>query len=241
MRINKYLADKQYSSRRQADELIKEGIVFINGRVAVLGDQVSETDVVEVKKSKNARPPVYFAYNKPVGVVTHSAQKGEIDIKEAIRHQTKETLFPIGRLDKDSHGLIIMTNDGRITGKLLDPDEYHEKEYIVQTKEKLIYNFDQLMERGVMIEDGNGKRFKTKPCVVRLLSDKKFSIILTEGKKHQIRRMCEALKMHVTDLKRVRVMNIELGYLEPGGLKKIKGEELVEFLEDLGMENPLNS
>jgi 23S rRNA pseudouridine2604 synthase len=239
MRINKYLADKQYASRRQADKLIEEGLVFINGTKARLGDQVSESDTIEVKKSKNHKEPAYFAYNKPVGIVTHSPQGDDIDIKTAIEHQTKmRDLFPIGRLDKDSHGLIILTNDGRITGKLLDPEESHEKEYIVETKEKLIFNFDQLMERGVMIEDGNGKKFKTKPCIVRIMNDKKFSIILTEGKKRQIRRMCESLRINVTDLKRIRVMNIHLGHLEDGGLRKIKGKELVEFLEGLGIKNP---
>jgi 23S rRNA pseudouridine2604 synthase len=240
MRINKYLAEKQYASRRKADELIQAGKVFINGKKAVLGDTVLETDKVEVKLTGKEIQPVYFAYYKPIGVVTHSPQGDEVDIKTVIQPLLKSNdkalnLFPIGRLDKDSHGLLIMTNDGRITSKLLDPEEQHEKEYIVETKERLPLNFELRMEQGVTIEDGNGKKFKTKPCVVRILGDRKFSIILTEGKKRQIRRMTEALGPHVTDLKRIRIMNIELGHLSPNTLRKIKGEELAEFLHELGI------
>ncbi len=235
MRINKYLAEHQYASRRQADELIKLGLVTINGKVAVLGDSVEETDKVEVKKNKDAVQAQYYMYNKPVGIVSHSAQEGEVDVQQAVGKMTKTPLFPIGRLDKDSHGLLILTNDGRITGKLLDPEEKHEKEYVVQTKDRLTFNFDQRMERGLMIEDGSGKKFKTKPCIVKVLGERKFSIILTEGKKRQIRRMCEAVGAQVTDLKRIRIMGIELGHLEDGALKKIKGDELDEFLKELGI------
>jgi 23S rRNA-/tRNA-specific pseudouridylate synthase len=158
MRINKYLALKQYASRRGADELITNKRVTINGRLAVLGDTVGPDDVVDVKKSVLDKEPLYFAYNKPVGVLTHSAAEGEQDIAGAIApllkgqlHKAK--LFPIGRLDKDSHGLIILTNDGRITGKLLDPEEQHEKVYIVETKNRLSNNFEMLMHRGVVIQD----------------------------------------------------------------------------------------
>lgn len=240
MRINKYLAEKQYASRRKADELITAGKVFINGRKAVLGDTVTETDKVEVKLTGNEQQSVYFAYNKPIGIVTHSPQGDEVDIKTVLHNQLKSSekalnLFPIGRLDKDSHGLLILTNDGRITSKLLDPEEVHEKEYVVETKERLPLNFELRMEQGVTIEDGNGKKFKTKPCIVHVLGERKFSIILTEGKKRQIRRMCEAVGPHVVDLKRIRIMNIELGHLSPNTLRKLKGEELDEFLSELGV------
>ncbi len=244
MRINKYLADNQYASRRKADELIKEGKVFINGKKAVLGDIVEATDKVEVKLTGNETKPVYYAYYKPEGIVTHSPQGEEIDIKTAIQSQLKSSeknanLFPIGRLDKDSHGLLILTNDGRITSKLLDPEEGHEKEYIVETKERLPLDFELRMERGVTIEDGNGNRFKTKPCFVRILGERKFSIILTEGKKRQIRKMCEAIGPHVVDLKRIRIMNIELGHLSPNTLRKLKGEELDEFLSELNIKKTI--
>lgn len=250
MRINKYLADKQYASRRGADLLISSGLVFINGRKAVLGDIVTETDQIEVKAPKKTKGSesmelAYFAYNKPVGVVTHSAQADDKDIKQALAEGLKSTplpkninpskLFPIGRLDKDSHGLLILTNDGRITGKLLDPEEMHEKEYVVETDKRLPENFEERMERGVTIEDGTGKRIKTKPCIVKILDAKKFSIILTEGKKRQIRKMCEEIGVHVEDLKRIRVMDIKLGHLEPNCLRRIKGDDLESFLEELGV------
>lgn len=246
MRINKYLAEKQYASRRGADELIKNKQVLINGRVAVLGDEVTDKDKVEVKKGKADKTPVYFAYNKPVGVITHSPQHGEKDIKAAIAPQLKgnkeaQDLFPVGRLDKDSRGLIILTNDGRITGKLLDPEEAHEKEYVVEVNKNVPETFEAKMERGVSIEDGDGRRFKTKPCIVKMISDRKFVIILTEGKKRQIRRMCEACGVQVKDLKRVRIMGIELGNLEENTLRRIKGDELETFMEELGVKNPARS
>jgi 23S rRNA pseudouridine2604 synthase len=250
MRINKYLADQQYASRRGADELIRQGLVYINGRKAVLGDVVTPKDSVEVKKPTTTAGMLknelgYFAYNKPVDVVTHSPQGEERDIKQLLVSATKtsplpkninpEKLFPIGRLDKDSHGLLILTNDGRITGKLLDPEENHEKEYVVEVATRLPGDFENKMERGVVIEDGNGKKFKTKPCVIKILGDKKFSITLTEGKKRQIRRMCESCKLTVTDLKRVRIMDIQLGNLGDNALRRIKGNELDAFLETLGV------
>lgn len=244
MRINKYLALKQYASRRGADELITSKRVTINGVIAVLGDIVKPDDVVEVKKSILDKDPIYLAYNKPVGFLTHSAGEGEQDIAGAITPLLKgqlhgAKLFPIGRLDKDSHGLIIMTNDGRITGKLLDPEERHEKVYIVETKNKLSNNFEMLMHRGVTIQGDDGKKYKTKPCQVKILGAKKFSITLTEGKKRQIRRMCEVCGAEVVDLMRVRIMNIELGYLSDNNIRRIKGEELEKFLKDLGVTNPL--
>lgn len=240
MRINKYLAEKQYASRRGADELIKQKRVTINGRLAVLGDEVKDEDVIEVKKSILDKAPIYLAYNKAVGVVTHSPKEDEEDIMMTIKpllkgelHKAK--LFPIGRLDKDSHGLIILTDDGRITGKLLNPEEKHEKEYIVEVKNKIPQNFEMMMERGVTIRDDEGS-YKTKPCIVHILGDRKFSIILTEGKKRQIRRMCEVLGNEVKDLKRVRIMNIELGFLSPNNVRRIKGEELDQFLLELGVK-----
>ena len=220
LRINKYLADKKISTRRGADELIKEKKVFINGKLAELGGQVEEGDKVEVRGVK-AKEYVYFAYNKPIGVETASPKEG---------------LFPLGRLDKNSHGLLILTNDGRITDQLLNPKYVHEKEYVVHTKEKLRSNFKQKMEAGVNIEGlpRLGKAgYLTKKCQVKILNENAFRIILTEGKKHQIRRMCSALFQEVTDLKRERIMNIKLGTLKPKGTREIKGEELATFLDQV--------
>ncbi len=225
MRINKYLATKNHATRRGADELIKKGQVFVNGKLAVVGQKVAASDVVEVKFRGKPTPLVYFAYNKPKGIVTHSAMPGEKEIKDII---SLKGVFPIGRLDKESEGLIILTNDGRITDRLLSPAYVHEKEYLVTTKEKLRSNFKQKMEAGVKIEHE-----QTGTCKVTIVDDRTFRIILTEGKKHQIRRMCVALFQEVDELKRIRIMNILLGNLAVGAHRKIEGAELKKFLEDL--------
>ncbi|OGI71342.1 hypothetical protein A3B84_00555 [Candidatus Nomurabacteria bacterium RIFCSPHIGHO2_02_FULL_35_13] len=226
MRINKYLAWKKISTRRGADDLVKEKKVFINGKLAILGSRVNESDIVEIKNNKNPKIYAYFAYNKPVGVITHSPQEKEQDIKQNIKNTTiSRDVFPIGRLDKNSHGLIILTNDGRITDQLLNPKYFHEKEYVVKTLNKLRSNFKQKMEAGVNIEG-----YVTKKCKVNIINDFTFRITLTEGKKHQIRRMCSALFQEVADLKRERIMNIKLGNLKPNAFREVKGEELSVFL-----------
>jgi len=212
MRINKYLALKKISTRRGADELVKNKKVFINNKLAILGSQVNETDKVEVRGVKS-KEYLYFAYNKPLGVETGSP---------------REDLFPLGRLDKNSHGLLILTNDGRITDQLLNPKYFHEKEYLVKTLGKLRSNFKQKMEAGVDIEG-----YQTKPCKVKIINENTFRVILTEGKKHQIRRMCSNLFQEVADLKRERIMNIKLGNLKPNATREIKGEELAIFLDPI--------
>src|SRR3989344_2725979 len=206
MRINKYLAHKGFATRKAADTLIERGAVTINGRKAVLGDKVKETDTVEVKSKKKKYR--YFAYNKPIGVITHSPQLGEKDIVSAT---SLKDVFPVGRLDKGSHGLIILTDDARITDRLLSPTYAHEKEYRVTLRQELPNNFKKRMELGVNIEG-----YVTKKCHVERAGPKSFRITLTEGKKHQIRRMCVALSLDVVDLERIRIMNIRLGKLAPG-------------------------
>ena len=218
MRINRYLAWQKHSTRRGGDELVKKKQVLINGRFAELGDKVNEKDVVEVLKSKKPKSYLYFAYNKPAGETTDTPIFLNKDI------------FPLGRLDKDSHGLMLLTNDGRVTDRLLNPEYAHEKEYIVVIKEKLRPNFKQKMEAGVDIEG-----YKTKKCKVEILNNFTFKIALTEGKKHQIRRMCVALRNEVKDLKRTRILNIELGNLPAGSHRAIGGEELNMFLKNLGL------
>ncbi len=212
MRINKYLALKKISTRRGADILVSEQKVFINGKRAVLGSKVNEGDKVELKGAK-LKEYKYFAYNKPIGVETDSPKEG---------------LFPLGRLDKASHGLLILTDDGRITDQLLSPKYFHEKEYVVKTKQKLRGSFKDKMEAGVNIEG-----YVTKPCKVEIVNEFTFRVILTEGKKHQIRRMCSALFQDVADLKRERIMNIKLGQLKSKGVREIKGKELSIFLDQV--------
>lgn len=224
MRINKYLAHKNYCTRREADTLITAGKVLINGKAAQLGDKVNENDKVDVRfRTKKYR---YFAYNKPRGVITHSPEEGETDIRQSL---PLVGVFPVGRLDKDSNGLIIITDDGRITDKLLNPDFAHEKEYVVSTREELPESFKAKMEAGVNIEG-----YITKPAIVKVLSPKKFSIILTEGKKHQIRRMVAFFGLATSSLERVRIMNVRLSGLKQGEYRPILGQELATFLKSLG-------
>lgn len=231
LRINKYLAEERHSTRRGADELIAQGRVFLNGKLAKLGEMVNEGDRVEVRyRGEKKKKLIYLAYNKPRGIITHSAEAGEEDINDKV---PIEGVFPVGRLDKDSSGLIILTNDGRITDRLLNPDYYHEKEYIVTTKERLRSNFKEKMEAGVQID-----KERTRPCKVEIIGEKKFKITLTEGKKHQIRRMCAALFQEVDTLKRVRVMNVKIGNLRENEYRAIEGRELGAFLDSL--EIPVN-
>ena len=231
IRINKYLAMHNYSTRVGADELIKKGLVTINGRKAVLGDKVIESDAVVVSTPKNKSGKVvdssyvYYAYNKPVGISTNR----EVGCKDIL----KERVFPIGRLDKDSHGLIIMTNDGRVTDRLLSPKYDHEKEYLVKTEKEYTDRFLENMANGVQFDGFTSAKCRIWRAAGKKKSRDTFHIILTEGKKRQIRRMCEALYHKVIDLERIRVMNIELGKLPIGEFKEVKGKELTTFLESL--------
>ncbi|OGZ97210.1 MAG: hypothetical protein A2676_04330 [Candidatus Sungbacteria bacterium RIFCSPHIGHO2_01_FULL_51_22] len=231
MRINKYLASKGYGTRRGADELIERRQVFINGRPAVVGDKIQKTDTIEVRMRGAPKEYVYVAYNKPAGIITPSAQRAEKDTTNVFKGAAlPEGLFPLGRLDKESHGLMILTNDGRLTDRLLNPDYGHEKEYVVRTTNKIRPSFKQHMEAGVDIGG-----YTTKPCVIHIRNDMEFTITLTEGKKHQIRRMCAALHNDVTDLKRIRIMNIMLGSLAKNAWRPIAGPELAHFLKSIGL------
>ncbi len=230
MRINKYLALRGLATRRGADELIQKKKVYINDRLAVLGDKVDEGDRVEVRGAKKASY-IYAAYHKPKGVITHSPGEDEQDIKMLIKeHPELSGVFPVGRLDKDSSGLIILTNDGRITDRLLNPNSEHEKEYVVYTARPLRASFKEYVEKGVQIEG-----YKTKESKVRILGEKRFSIIITEGKKHQVRRMVVAMHNEVKELQRIRIMNIKLNNLPKGTHRMIEGKELADFLAALGL------
>jgi 23S rRNA pseudouridine2604 synthase len=229
MRINKYLARHNHGTRRGVDEIIEKGQVFINGRRAVLGDQVQETDKVDVRRSGKMPTFVYLAYNKPVGLITVGQTKTEQDIVRSLPKEVAQLkVFPIGRLDKESEGLIILTNDARVTDRLLNPKYEHEKTYDVKTKLPFRTNFKEKMEGGINIEG-----YMTKPARVEIKGEKRALITLTEGKTHQIRRMLVALFNEVTSLKRVSVMNIKLGDLAAGAFRKIEGAELKEFLSSL--------
>lgn len=225
--INKYLALKKICSRKESDRLLKAGKILVNGKMAEPGQMINAGDKVEADLiNKNL---VYLAYNKPRGIITHSPQEGETSIADILRFHVK--VFPIGRLDKMSSGLIILTNDGRITDKLLNPDFYHEKEYEVDVDRSITPDFLKKMVSGVELDDG----YVTKKCQIKKLRDKTFLIILTEGKKHQIRRMCEALGQKVVDLHRLRIMNIGLQGMPAGKYRQIVGLELKKFLAELDL------
>ncbi|MDE2030877.1 MAG: rRNA pseudouridine synthase [Patescibacteria group bacterium] len=227
IRINRYLALNNYATRTGADNLIKKGYVTINGRKAVLGDKVQDGDKVVVSGKTPKDNYVYYAYNKATGISTNP-DLGSKDILQTTRFPVK--VFPIGRLDKDSHGLILMTNDGRITDRLLSPKYVHEKEYVVKVDPAFSDKFVELLGNGVHF-DG----FISQKCKVWRKNKNTFHIILTEGKKRQIRRMCEALHHTVVDLKRIRIMNIELEKIPLGAFEEIKGDKLKTLLESLNL------
>jgi 23S rRNA pseudouridine2604 synthase len=206
-RINKYLSEVGYCSRRAADKLIEEGRVTINGKVPEMGTKVQEGDEVRVNGKLISEPkekPVYLAFNKPVGIVCTTDTGVEKDnIIDFINYPTR--IFPIGRLDKPSEGLIFLTNDGDIVNKILRARNNHEKEYIVTVNKPITSNFINKMSNGVPILDT-----VTRKCYVEQLNKNTFKIILTQGLNRQIRRMCEFLDYKVTTLKRVRIMNITL-------------------------------
>ena len=224
IRINKYLSELQYCSRRAADKLIAEGKVKINGKGAIIGQKVNAGDRVEVdlptvKKISAGR--VYLAYHKPAGIDSH-----------AIKIAGHQNLFPIGRLDKNSRGLMILTNDGRVTDRMLNPKHEHEKEYAVTVDKTLRPGFLEKMRAGIAIDD-----YVTRPAKVSKLGERKFKIILTEGRHHQIRRMADAFGYTVRDLKRERIMAIKLTGLSQGQSRALAGTELQKFLSSLGLEN----
>lgn len=233
VRLNKYLADRKLASRREADVLIAEGFVLVNGKKAVIGQKVSEDDVVRLAPDAT-KAKTYLAYYKGAGIITHSPdlKKGEVDIATRLKRDYGiKNVYPVGRLDKASEGLIILTDDGRITGPLLDPDNDHEKEYEVTVNKPITPRFLKKLAEGVDIEG-----YLTKPAMTAKKNEITFRIILTEGKKHQIRRMCVALGWQVQVLKRVRIVNIKLDKLKPNQYRKISGGELEKFLKELGLK-----
>ena len=225
-RINKYLSEVGFCSRRAADILIEERKVTINGEIIEIGSKVEEGDQVEVEGQKIINPTkqknIYLAFNKPIGIVCTTDRRVEPDnIIDFIKYPKR--IFPIGRLDKPSEGLIFLTNDGDIVNKILRARNNHEKEYIVSVNRPINKDFIQSMSNGVEILDTI-----TKNCFVKQLGQKKFKIILTQGLNRQIRRMCESLGYRVRSLKRVRIMNIKLD-VPTGKYREFTKEELIEL------------
>ena len=225
-RINKYLSEVGYCSRRVADRLIEEGKVTINGYIPEMGAKVKEGDQVEVKgqliEKSTKQKNIYLAFNKPVGIVCTTDRGVEPEnIIDFINYPKR--IFPIGRLDKASEGLIFLTNDGDIVNKILRARNNHEKEYIVNVNRPINGDFIKNMSNGVEILDT-----LTKKCFVKKLGQKKFKIILTQGLNRQIRRMCESLGYKVSSLKRVRIMNIKLD-VPIGKYREFTKKELSEL------------
>lgn len=224
-RINKYLSEIGYCSRRGADKLLEQGRITINGTVPELGEKVQEGDVVAVDGhpvGAREEKHVYIALNKPRGIVCTTDRRVEKDnIVDFVGHPQR--IFPIGRLDKPSEGLILMTSDGDIVNKILRARNNHEKEYIVNVHKPITQEFISRMRSGVPILDT-----VTRKCVVEQIGPKTFRIILTQGLNRQIRRMCEYLGYRVTKLKRVRIMNITLD-LAVGQWRDLKKHELTEL------------
>lgn len=221
-RINKYLSEAGYCSRREADKLIDQGRVTINGEVPEMGTKISPSDIVRVDGksiSKQDEKHVYIAFNKPVGIVCTTDSGVEKDnIIDFINYPKR--IFPIGRLDKGSEGLIFLTNDGDIVNKILRARNNHEKEYVVTVNKPISSTFIDRMGMGISILDT-----VTKKCEVEKLGNYDFRIVLTQGLNRQIRRMCEALGYEVTSLKRVRIMNVLLD-VPVGEWRDITEEEL---------------
>lgn len=228
LRLNRYLALQGFATRRSADELIVSGRVMVNGKRAVVGMRLVATDRVEVHMPSPKQPFRYIAYYKPRGIITHSPKESEQSIAELI---PDSSLFPLGRLDKDSEGLILLTDDGRVTERLLHPRFAHEKEYIVDLQEKLSSALLPKLLAGV-IHDGETLTARK----ATILGPKMLSITLTEGKKHEIRRLLGVLHCTVTRLRRVRILNISLGSLRPGEGRILQGKELKVFLQTLDLK-----
>ena len=223
-RLNKAISETGFCSRREADRLIENGKVKVNGEVAGLGVQVTAKDQIEVDGQLVTKevPNIYLAFHKPVGITCTTDTSKKDNIVDFINFP--ERIFPIGRLDKPSEGLIFMTNDGDIVNKILRAGNNHEKEYIVNVNRKITQAFIRQMSNGVPILDT-----VTKKCRVERINDFTFRIILTQGLNRQIRRMCAHLGYEVTRLKRVRIMNIELGNLKRGKYRHFTSEELKEI------------
>ncbi|OIK12474.1 23S rRNA pseudouridine(2604) synthase RluF [Bacillus sp. MUM 13] len=228
MRINKFISETGYCSRREADKLVEAKRITINGKLAELGSQAGPDDDVRVdgRPLGEKKKPVYIALNKPVGITSTTELHVPGNIIDFIGYP--ERIFPIGRLDKDSQGLILLTNDGDIVNKILRAENNHDKEYIVTVNKPVTDSFLKGMASGVEILDT-----VTKPCEVYRINSRTFKIILTQGLNRQIRRMCQAFDYRVDKLERVRIMNIHLNKLKSGSWRNLTAGELQDLMNKL--------
>lgn len=239
MRLNKFLASIGVCSRREADKVIEDRRVSINDEIAELGAIVKDKDLVSldgkflaVGSDVEKVVPIIIAYNKPVGIVCTTSYKDKaINVVEHIR--IKERVYPVGRLDKDSSGLLLLTNQGGLTNSLLKAANYHEKEYIVKVNKEIDDEFIKKMQNGIYLYE---LKVKTRRCKVKKLNKNTFSIVLTQGLNRQIRRMCAACGMKVQKLNRVRIVNIRLDELAPGEYRNLKDDEIKKLYKEIGIK-----
>lgn len=227
IRLNKFLSDAGYCSRREADRLVEQGVVKVNGKTAVMGQKVTINDSIMVKGKNISREEeqILIALNKPVGIECTTDLNTPDNIVDFINFDKR--IYPIGRLDKNSQGLILLTNDGSIVNNILKGSNYHEKEYVVTVDKPVTDDFIKKMSTGVRILDQ-----VTRPCKVAKVKKHVFNIVLTQGLNRQIRRMCGELGYNVQKLKRIRIMNIELGNLPAGQYRKVTDSELKELMRN---------
>lgn len=232
VRLNKFLSEKGICSRREADRLVDEGKVMVNGVCAFMGQKVSSADeiVVDGKKvSTKQVKPVLIAVNKPAGIVCTTARfEGEKNIVDMVKYPTR--IYPIGRLDKESEGLILMTNLGDLANEISKASNSHEKEYVVTVNNQVTESFLDKMRRGMHLEELNAD---TMPCVCTKTGNREFHIILKQGLNRQIRRMCAACGYRVETLKRIRIMNIHLGNIPQGNFRNVTDAEFDKLIKDL--------
>lgn len=229
IRLNKYLSDAGVCSRREADRLIEAGKVMVDGTVAVMGTKVvpGQSVVCDGQTVGGKEKPVFLMVNKPKGIVCTTSDKDQAEnIVDFIKYPKR--VYPVGRLDKDSEGLLLMTNQGDIVNKILRGGNAHEKEYLVAVNKPLTEEFIKQMQEGVWLED---LAVKTKPCRVRQTGPNTFRIVLTQGLNRQIRRMCRAMDYHVKFLRRVRIMNLNLGTLPKGEYRELTEEEVAGMMK----------
>lgn len=232
IRLNKYLSEQGICSRRAADRLIEAGKITIDGRVAGMGEKVTGDEAIccDGKPAGSAAggkkiKPVLLAVNKPRGIVCTASDKDRApNVIELLNYPIR--IYPVGRLDKDSEGLLLMTNQGELANRIMHAGNLHEKEYLVTVDQPFNAAFLKKMAAGVELKE---LRVTTRPCIVEAVGRKTFRIVLTQGLNRQIRRMCEALGYHVMNLKRVRIMNLHLGKLKTGDFRKVTPKEWEEL------------
>lgn len=227
-RLNKYLSELGICSRREADRLLEAGKIQVNGQIAVMGVKVNDQDKIivdgqEISREKKV-PDILLAFHKPRGIVCTASKEDKNNIVDYIQYP--ERIYPVGRLDKDSEGLILMTNQGELVNGILKSRYGHEKEYVVNVDRKITEEFIERMTQGIFLAELN---VTTKPCKIKKTGQRQFRIILTQGLNRQIRRMCQACGYEVTKLVRVRIMNISLGGLACGTYREVTAEEYQEL------------